>query len=214
MSRCSALSLLGSESPLRGRKSSPKALQSVLKKPPRIYKLFRTLPFAPMTIPLLQRTTEMCPYYKESSRSRTPGLIPLAGAGFVPLHTGSLPLFPRVLLGLVHLGWAGACTCTMKPRQCHQSKAVLSTPWSSNKSWLHLIPKRFPNDHMKTFFLPLGSSILGTSFVKCVLSPMKTLQIHQSVFSPPPLWHVGTMMIQESQNKQKLVYERFSTKLT
>lgn len=59
---------------------------------------------------------------------------------------------------------------------------------------------------MKTFLLPVGFGILETSSVKCVLCPMKTLQIHQSVVSPArlPPWYVGTLLIQESQNKQGL----------
>lgn len=175
MPRCSALSLLGSESPLRGRKSSPKALHSVLKPPSRIYKLFCTLHFTPTMAPLLQGITEMCSCHKDSSRSRAPALNPLARAGFLP------PCFPDScspgLLGLVQLGWS--------LYMHHETKAVLSTPWSSNESQLHLIAKHFPNAFpnvlMKTFLLPLDFSILETSSVKYVLSPMETPQINQSL---------------------------------
>lgn len=91
---CSALTLLRSENPLRGRKLSPKALQSVLKPPSRIYKPFCTLLIHPDADPLDAGTAEMCPCHKGSSRRRASALDLLARAGFIPCAQADCSGFP------------------------------------------------------------------------------------------------------------------------
>lgn len=130
-----------------------------------------------MLTPLLQ-WTEMSPHHKDSGRSTAPALNVLAHRIIALISLTCI-----ILAWSAWPSWDGVCTCTTKPRQCHQL-----TPWSGHESQLHLTPKQFPNDfpniHMKTCPLPLHFSILETSFVKYVLSPVQTLQIHQNIISP------------------------------
>ena len=132
MPRCSALCLLGSESPLRGRKSSPKALQSVLKPPSRVYKLFHALQFTLMLITLLQGTAEMCHATRTVAGAEPQPCTPWQGLASCPCTLAHRSCFPDWylpgLLGSAQLGWDGACTYTTKPRQWPPLLRVAMSP--------------------------------------------------------------------------------------